>query len=146
MARRVVVTGLGVVSSLGHDVESVWRRVLDGQSGITSIPKFDASRHASQVAGEVLDFESACHVEPRDAAFMDEFIAFATCAAQQALDDSGQLSTPLCRRRIGVSVGSAMGGLNLITSQDRVLQKSGPRRISPLFIPFILPDAASGYI
>ncbi len=146
MARRVVVTGLGVVSPLGHDVKNVWQRITAGESGIRHITKFDASRHASQIAGEVLDFDAECHVEPRDAALMDDFIAFAACAARAALVDSGLLESGLDRRRIGVSIGSAMGGLNLITAQDRVLQKSGPRRISPLFIPFILPDAASGYV
>jgi 3-oxoacyl-[acyl-carrier-protein] synthase II len=146
VARCVVVTGLGVVSSLGHEVDGVWRRVLGGESGIARITKFDAARHASQVAGEVLDFDAQRYVEPREAAFMDEFTAFAACAAKQALDDSGLLSTPLCRKRIGVSIGSAMGGFRLITDTDRLLQKSGPRRISPLFIPFILPDAASGYV
>ncbi len=145
-ARRVVVTGMGLVSPLGHDLETVWGRILGGESGIRRISKFDASRHASQVAGEVHDFDAEKHVEPRDAAFMDSFIAYAAAAARSALDDSRLLESGLCRRRIGVSIGSAMGGMNLILQQNAVLHAQSPRRISPLFIPFILPDAASGYV
>ena len=146
MARRVVVTGMGLVSPLGHEVESVWQRVLNGESGITAISKFDASLHASQVAGEVADFCAEEWVEPRDAAFMDSFIAYAAAASRKALDASGLLQSGCNRARVGVSVGSAMGGLNLICQQHTVLKTHSPRRISPLFIPFILPDAASGYI
>ncbi len=144
--RRVVITGMGLVSPLGHEVEPVWKRVLNGESGIRRISKFDASRHASQVAGEVHDFNAELHVEPRDAAFMDPFIAYAAAAARAALDDSGLLDSPLCRRRTGVSIGSAMGGINLILKQNTVLHTQSPRRVSPLFVPFILPDAASGYV
>jgi 3-oxoacyl-[acyl-carrier-protein] synthase II len=144
--RRVVVTGMGLVSPLGHELEPVWKRITNGESGIRGISKFDASRHASQVAGEVHDFDAQQHVEPRDAALMDPFIAYAASAARSALDDSGILERGLCRRRIGVSIGSAMGGMNLILKQNAVLQTQSPRRISPLFIPFILPDAASGYV
>jgi len=145
-ARRVVVTGMGVVSPLGHQVERVWKRILAGESGIRRISKFDATRHASQVAGEVHDFDAELHVEPRDAAFMDPFIAYAAAAARAALDESGLLGSGLCRRRIGTSIGSAMGGMNLILKQNAVLQNQSPRRVSPLVIPFILPDAASGYV
>ena len=145
-ARRVVVTGMGLVSPLGHEVERVWQRILNGESGIRRISKFDASRHASKVAGEIHNFDAEQHVEPRDAALMDSFIAYAAAAARAALDDSHLLSSPLCRRRTGVSIGSAMGGMNLILNQHQVLQKQSPRRISPLFVPFVLPDAASGYV
>ena len=137
---------MGMVSPLGHEVEKVWQRVLNGESGIKAISKFDASRHASRVAGEVGDFCSEDWVEPRDAAFMDSFIAYGAAASRVALNDSGLLESGLDRSRIGVSVGSAMGGLNLICQQHTVLNDHSPRRISPLFIPFILPDAASGYV
>lgn len=145
-ARRVVVTGMGLVSPLGHQVEAVWKRIVNGESGIRSISKFDAAKHASQVAGEVHDFDAELHVEPRDAAFMDSFIAYAAAAARAALDDSRLLESPLSRNRTGVSIGSAMGGMNLILKEHKVLQNGSPRRVSPLFIPFILPDAASGYV
>lgn len=146
MSRRVAITGMGLVSPLGHEVESVWQHALRGESGISAITKFDASRHASRVAGEVQGFHAEQWVEPRDAGLMDEFIAYAAAASRTALDASGILQSEVERSRIGVSIGSAMGGLNLICRQHTVLQAHSPRRISPLFIPFILPDAASGYV
>jgi 3-oxoacyl-[acyl-carrier-protein] synthase II len=146
MARRVVVTGMGLLCSLGDGVEQVWQKILGGESGIARITKFDASHHTSQIAGEVHNFDSKSWVVPREAGLMDQFIPYGAYAARKALDDSGLLESPLCRTQIGVSVSSAIGGLSLISRQDRVLQQSGPRRVSPLFIPFMLPDAASGYI
>lgn len=146
MANRVAITGMGLVSPLGHEVETVWRRVLNGESGIGPITKFDASRLAARIAGEVRDFEPEQWVEPRDAAFMDLFVAYGAAAARIALDDSQLLQSGLNHDQIGVNVGSAMGGLDMITRQTLVLQQKSPRHIPALFIPFILPDSASNYI
>ena len=143
---RVAITGLGAVSPLGHDVEKVWQRVLNGESGIERIGRFDASRLASQIAGEVRDFEPEQWVEARDVAFMDRFITFGAAAAQMALDDSALLTSDLSRDRIGVNVASAMGGFETIARQAMVLEHKTPRHIPALFIPFILPDSASNAI
>jgi 3-oxoacyl-[acyl-carrier-protein] synthase II len=145
-SRRVVITGLGLVSPLGNEVEAVWQRLLAGESGIGPITRFDASRLTSRIAGEVRNFEPHKWVEPRDVAWMDDFIAYGAAAAKCALDDSGLLESSLGRDKIGVNVSSAMGGLGMISRQAQVLQQKTPRHVPALFIPFILPDSAGNYI
>ena len=146
MSRRVAITGMGLVSPLGNFVDEAWARLLNGESGIARISRFDASAFATQIAGEVRNFSAENWVEPREAPFMSEFIAYARAAAQMALDESGLLETILDRTRVGVNVGSAVGGMELISRQTLVLQQKTPRHIPALFVPFCLPDAASNSI
>ncbi len=151
--RRVVVTGLGVVSPLGMGVGVNWRRLVAGESGISRISGFEASDLACQVAGQVPrgtgveEFDVNRHIEPKDQKKMDNFIHFAMAAADEAMADSGCApSTDEERERIGVMIGSGIGGLNEIYETSVVLYDKGPRRVSPFFIPRSLINLASGQV
>lgn len=143
--RRVVVTGLGAVTPLGNDVDSTWSSACAGQSGIDSISKFDASDYSTQIAGEVKNFEPKDWVEGREARLMDPFIPFACAAAGMAIEDAG-LDEGINRERIGVSIGSSVGGYTFLCAQHKALLEKGPRLTSPMLIPYIIPDMASGYV
>ena len=152
--RRIVVTGMGVVSPLGIGVRHVWRRLLAGDSGITSIQSFDASGLACQIAGHVPVGETAngdYHVDDwvdrKDQRKMDPFIAFAIAAAEEAIKDSGWVATDdESRERTGVLIGSGIGGLPGISETSVTLHDRGPRRVSPFFIPANLINLASGHV
>ncbi len=144
--RRVVVTGSGMLSPLGHDVPSTWRRLIAGESGITSITGFDASRIASRVAGEVKDFDPVEHLDKRAARRMDPYAQFAVFAARQALTDAGLEITPQAALRTGAVVGSGVGGLLTFQEQTRVLLAKGPERVNPLFIPMMIPNMAAAHV
>ena len=152
--RRIVVTGMGVVSPLGIGVRHVWRRLLAGDSGITSIQSFDASDLACQIAGHVPVGETAngdYHVDDwvnsKDQRKMDPFIAFAIAAAEEAIKDSGWVATDdESRERTGVLIGSGIGGLPGISETSVTLHERGPRRVSPFFIPANLINLASGHV
>lgn len=142
--RRVVVTGLGVVSPVGIGVPTSWANLVAGQSGITNITKFDASSFASQVAGEVKEFDVSQYLPPKDARRMDTFIQYGMVAAIEAVKDSGIEVTEENAERIGVSIGSGIGGLQLIEDTDKIYMESGPRKISPFFIPGTIINMISG--
>jgi len=152
--RRVVVTGLGLVTPLGSGVPHVWNRLINGDTGIAAIEKFDVSDLPSKIAGMVPRgdgatglFDSEAYVPKSDQRKMDEFIIYALAAAQQAVDDSGWHPTEeedLCRT--GVFVGSGIGGLQWIAAGERTMIEKGPRRISPFFIPAALINLASGHV
>ncbi|MBT5496312.1 MAG: beta-ketoacyl-ACP synthase II [Alphaproteobacteria bacterium] len=152
--RRIVVTGMGVVTPLGIGVSHVWRRLLAGDSGITSIQSFDASDLACQIAGHVPVGETAngdYHVDDwvnsKDQRKMDPFIAFAIAAAEEAIKDSGWVATDdESRERTGVLIGSGIGGLPGISETSVTLHERGPRRVSPFFIPANLINLASGHV
>jgi 3-oxoacyl-[acyl-carrier-protein] synthase II len=151
--RRVAVTGLGLVTPLGSGVESVWSRLLDGRSGIRRIEQFDVSDLPAKIAGIVPrgdgegEFRATDYVEAKELRRNDEFIIFAIGAATQALEDSGYApQDDEARERAGVMMGSGIGGLNAIAETTLVLEKNGPRRISPFFIPSALINLASGQI
>ena len=152
--RRIVVTGMGVVTPLGIGVSHVWRRLLAGDSGITSIQSFDASGLACKIAGHVPVGETAngdYHVEDwvnsKDQRKMDPFIAFAIAAAEEAIKDSGWVATDdESRERTGVLIGSGIGGLPGISETSVSLHERGPRRVSPFFIPANLINLASGHV
>jgi len=144
LARRVVVTGIGAVSPLALDAEGTWRGVLAGKSGIDKIRDFDASKYSVQIAGEVKGFEPERYMPPKDSRKMDRFIQYAMAAAAEAMEHS-KLPLPLIDpERVGVSVGSGIGGLRTIERQHSILLEKGPRRISPFFIPAIIINMASG--
>jgi len=142
--RRVVVTGLGLVTPVGIGVENAWRNLLEGVSGITQITHFDASAFASTVAGEVKDFNSTDFISAKDARRMDRFIQFGLAAGIEAVQDSGIEVTEENAERIGVSIGSGIGGMQFIEDTDALYQESGPRKISPFFIPGTIINMISG--
>jgi 3-oxoacyl-[acyl-carrier-protein] synthase II len=142
--RRVVVTGLGIISPVGNTVPEAWDAVLAGKSGITRVTRFDPSRLSSQIAGEVKDFEVTKYLSPKEARRMDRFIHFGMAAGVQAWKDSGNAVTPETAERFGINFGSGMGGLPLIEEMHNELLKSGPRRISPFFIPGTIINMIAG--
>jgi len=142
--RRVVVTGLGIVSPVGIGVANAWADIIAGKSGITRITKFDPSAFASQVAGEVKGFDVSQYLPAKDARRMDTFIQYGLAAGIEAVRDAGIEATEENAERIGVSIGSGIGGLQLIEDTDKVYQESGPRKISPFFIPGTIINMISG--
>jgi 3-oxoacyl-[acyl-carrier-protein] synthase II len=144
--RRVVVTGLGVISPIGNSVSEAWDRALAGTSGITRITRFDPSRLASQIAGEVKGFEVAPYMSPKEARRMDIFIQYGMAAGLQAWREAGLKVTPDNAERVGVNFGSGIGGLPLIESMHDELKASGPRRISPFFIPGSIINMTAGLL
>jgi 3-oxoacyl-[acyl-carrier-protein] synthase II len=142
--RRVVVTGLGIISPVGNTVPEAWDAVLAGKSGITRVTRFDPARLSSQIAGEVKDFEVSKYLSPKEARRMDRFIHFGMAAGLQAWKDSGNAVTPETAERYGINFGSGMGGLPLIEEMHNELLKSGPRRISPFFIPGTIINMIAG--
>ena len=146
MGRRVVVTGLGLVTPLGTGVEKTWKALCEGASGIDRISRFDPSNLETQCAGEVRDFDPEAFISKRDAKKMDLFIQYALASAVMAINDSGFAVTPENAQRVGVIVGVGIGGLPIIEKFHRVLLEEGPDRISPFFIPMIIGNMASGQI
>jgi 3-oxoacyl-[acyl-carrier-protein] synthase II len=145
--RRVVVTGIGCVSPLGNDADTTFQRLLEGQSGIGPITRFDAKDHNAQIAGEVRGFDVAQYVPSRKIAkHMDVFVRFAIAASDMAVKSSGLDLAASDRERVGVVVGTGVGGLQVIEAQQRVLLERGPRAISPFLIPMFLGNLAPGQI
>ncbi|HEY0563317.1 MAG TPA: beta-ketoacyl-ACP synthase II [Methylophilus sp.] len=142
--RRVVVTGLGVVSPVGIGTSTAWNNLVAGQSGITRITKFDASNFASQVAGEVKNFNVEDFIPAKDARRMDTFIQYGLAAGIEAFKDSGIEVTEQNAERIGVAIGSGIGGLGLIESTNDTYDEGGPRKVSPFFIPGTIINMISG--
>jgi 3-oxoacyl-[acyl-carrier-protein] synthase II len=142
--RRVVVTGLGIVCPIGNTVAEAWSSVLAGKSGIGRITHFDASPLSSQIAGEVKNFEVAAYLSPKEARRMDRFIHLGIAAGVQALRDSGLEVTQANATRIGVNIGSGIGGLPMIEETYNDVLKGGPRKISPFFIPSTIINMISG--
>jgi 3-oxoacyl-[acyl-carrier-protein] synthase II len=145
--RRVVVTGLGLITSLGLEVEAFWKRLLAGESGISRIQSFDVSAYTSQIAGEIKDFKPEAYIDKREARHMDRFAQMAVAAATQAVSDSGldlkNLPDPF---RAGAIVGSGIGGLAEFEAQHTRLIEKGPMRVSPFMIPKLMINAAAGHI
>ena len=142
--RRVVVTGLGVVSPVGNTVADAWGNVLAGRSGIGRVTRFDPSRLACQIAGEVKGFEVTQYLSAKEARRMDRFIHLGMAAGLQAWKDSGNAVAPETAERFGINFGSGIGGLPLIEEMHEELRKSGPRRISPFFIPGTIINMIAG--
>jgi 3-oxoacyl-[acyl-carrier-protein] synthase II len=142
--RRVVVTGIGIVCPVGNSVKEAWANIQAGTSGITRITRFDASPYASQIAGEVKNFDVATVLSPKEARRVDVFIHYGVAAAGEAIRDAGLEAHPKNAERIGVNVGSGMGGLPLIEETHRAMIEGGPRKISPFFIPGAIINMISG--
>lgn len=146
MQRRVVVTGVGLVASVGIGTEAVWQALKTGQSGIARITQFDPSEFTCQIAGEVKGFDPAAYIEKKEIKKMGRFIQLAIAATDFALSSAGFQVKPEDAEMTGVYIGSGIGGFEVIEREHKVLLEKGPSRISPFFIPATIINLASGYI
>ena len=144
MRRRVVVTGLGVISPVGNTVAEAWSNLVAGRSGITAVTRFDASTFPSRIAGEVKGFNVADYLPAKDARRMDTFIHYGMAAGIQAVRDAGLAEHPADAERIGVCIGSGIGGLPLIEETKSTYDAAGVRKISPFFVPGSIINMISG--
>ena len=146
--RKVVITGLGLVTPVGIGVTNSWKSIIEGQSGISNITNFDTnsfeSSFSSTIAGEVKDFDPKAYLNPKDARRMDTFIQYGLVAAFEAFNDSGLEVNESNAERIGTSIGSGIGGVNLIEQQAESLRVGGPRKISPFFVPGTIINMVAG--
>ena len=143
--RRVVVTGMGIISPVGNDVPTYWESLLSGKNGIGPITRIDTTDYKAKLAAEVKDFDPLQYMDKSEARKYDLCIQYALAAAQQAMDDSGIQGT-LPSERLGVYFGSGIGGINTVTSQLEVLNTKGPRRVSPFVIPMMISNMPAGMI
>ena len=143
MSRRVVVTGIGAVSPVGNDAQTMWKNMLDGVCGIEEITAFDTSDLKVHIAGTVKGFEPEKYFEKREAKKLDTYCQYALAAAQQAVDDSGILGK-IDENRFGVYIGAGIGGLNTFVNNTLGLDHGGPRKVSPFFIPMMIGNIATG--
>jgi 3-oxoacyl-[acyl-carrier-protein] synthase II len=144
--RRVVVTGLGIVSPIGIGVEENWSSAVAGRSGIARITRFDVSAYTTQIAGEVKGFEVDKYLSSKEARRFDVFIHYGLAAGIEAIKDAGLLDGNVNKERIGISIGSGIGGISMIEETHNVLLASGPRRVSPFFIPGSIINMISGQL
>ncbi len=146
MGRRVVVTGMGLLTALGNDLASTWEALLEGRSGVRRITRFDPEGFATQIAAEVKDFEPERWMEKKEARRQDLFTQFAVAAASMAVEDSGLELPGGDGDRVGVIIGSGIGGIRTHEVQNERYLEGGPSRISPFYIPMMIPDIASGVV
>ncbi|MCE5195222.1 MAG: beta-ketoacyl-ACP synthase II [Nitrospiraceae bacterium] len=144
--RRVVVTGVGLITPVGIGVEQSWHALLEGRSGIRKLTRFDASTFPTQIAGEVEGFNPEDYIEPKEVKKMDRFIHFAIAASSMAMKDSGLSITKSDAERAGVIIGSGIGGLPAIEHYHEIYLEKGQRRISPFFIPMLIINLAAGHV
>lgn len=142
--KRVVITGLGAVTPLGNTVESSWQGILAGRSGIAPLTCFDTEGFAVTFGGEIKNFDVSQYITPKEAKKMDTFIHYGIAAGTQALEDSGLEVNEQNAERIGVSIGTGIGGIGSIEKQHEILQTRGPRRVSPFFVPMAIVNMTSG--
>ena len=146
MKRRVVITGLGIVSPVGNDVATAWDNIVNGRSGIGRITRFDPSAFSAQIAGEIKDFDITQIISAKEARTMDTFIHYGIAAGLQAWKDSGLELTGDAAERAGSIIGSGIGGLQRIEETQTEYLERGPRRISPFFVPASLINLISGQL
>jgi 3-oxoacyl-[acyl-carrier-protein] synthase II len=147
MKRRVVITGMGVMTSLGHDLDTFWSNLMAGKSGVSAIDSFDVSDYPTRIAASIKDFNPEDYIDKKEARRMDRFVQFAVAASQLALKDASlNIGTDTDPERAGVYVGSGIGGLGTWEEQHKVLLEKGPKRVSPFFIPMMIANMASGQI
>lgn len=141
-----MVTGLGIVCPVGNSVDAAWASICEGRSGVGHITRFDASAFPSRIAGEVKGFDPSKYISAKEARRYDTFVHYGVAAAADAIADSGLVVTEDNAERIGVNIGSGIGGLPMIEDTDRVLAQSGPRKISPFFVPGTIINIISGIL
>ena len=146
MSRRVVVTGMGCLSPVGNNVKETWDSILAGKSGAAMITHFDASKHKTRFAAEVKGFDPAALLSTREARKMDRFTQFAAAVAMEALDQSGLKIDDSNRDRVGVVIGTGIGGIGTMMDQADVLRERGPDRVSPFLVPMMISDSAPGML
>lgn len=147
MKQRVVITGMGAITPIGSDLDTLWNNLISGKSGVSKVTAFDASELPTQIAAEVKDFNPEDYIDKRDARRMDRFVHFGLAAALKALQDAGlTVGTNADPERVGVIVGSGIGGLGTWEDQHTTLLEKGPKRVSPFFIPMMIANMASGHI
>ena len=142
--RRVVVTGLGMVTSIGHTVEDTWRNILAGVSGASTIDSFDVSAFSTQFSASVKDFDISAYLSPKEARKTDTFVQFGMAAGMQAMADAGLEVTEQNAPRIGCSIGSGIGGIGQIEKNAEIIRTAGPRKISPFFVPGSIINMIAG--
>ncbi len=146
MKRRVVITGAGVISSLGNSLETFWQSIKEGRCGIDHVTKFDTSQYPTKVAAEIRDFEPTDFIDKKEAKRMDVYTQYAMAAAKMAVQQAGFDLEKLDRERAGVIIGSGIGGIRTLEEQHMVMLEKGPGRVSPFFIPMMIANMASGRI
>lgn len=146
MARRVVVTGLGLICGVGNTSAEVWKNIVAGKSGVAKITHFDAGNYACQIAAEVKGFDPLNFIEKKEVKKMGRFIHLAMAAADEAMTMSGLKVTPENEARVGVHIGSGVGGFDVIEREHAALLAGGPRKISPFFIPAAIVNLAAGHV
>lgn len=144
--KRVVITGLGIISPLGNDVNTFWNHLIAGKSGVGNITHFDTTDYAVKIAAEVKDFDPLNYIDKKEARRMDRFVQFAVAAAKEALKHAELDMNKVDANRVGVYVGSGIGGLSTLENQHRVLMERGPRRVSPFFVPMMIANMSSGMV
>jgi len=146
MKRRVVVTGIGAVTPLGNDVQTTWEHILQGKSGIGPLTRVNSDDYPAKVAAEVKDFDISLYLDRKEARKMDRFTQYAIAAAKMAVDDAKLQITDENATRIGVWIGSGIGGMETFESQFEIFLNRGYRRVSPFFVPMMIPDMATGQV
>jgi len=146
MSRRVVVTGMGCISPVGNNVKETWDSILAGKSGAAMITHFDASKHKTRFAAEVKGFDPVTLFGAREARKMDRFTQFATAVAMESLEQAGLKIDESNRDRVGVLVGSGIGGIGSLLEQVEVMRERGPERVSPFLVPMMISDSAAGIL
>lgn len=144
--RRVVITGLGAVTPLGNDVESMWENILAGKSGIDFVTKVDKDKYPAKVAAEIKDFDPTEYMDKKDARKMDPFTQYAVAASKMAVKDAGLTIDDSNAHQVGVWIGSGIGGMQTWEEQHTKLLEKGPKRVSPFFVPMMIPDMAAGQV
>ncbi|SER94662.1 beta-ketoacyl-ACP synthase II [Salipaludibacillus aurantiacus] len=144
--KRVVITGAGAVSPLGNNIDITWNKLINGESGINRLTKFEEGQFPATVAAEVKDFDPSQFMDGKDARKMDRFTQFAVASAKMAVENAGLTIDDSNADRIGVWIGSGIGGMETYEKQFRLYEKRGYRRVSPFFVPMLIPDMASGQV
>ncbi len=146
MSKRVVITGMGVITSLGFDCNTFWESLTEGKSGISAITKFDANDFSTRVAAEITTFDPTEYIERKEAKRMDTYTHYALAAAKEAIESSELDLEKTDRNRMGVIIGSGIGGIETLITQHKILIEKGNKRVSPFFIPMMIANIASGRI
>ncbi|CAE6491720.1 unnamed protein product, partial [Rhizoctonia solani] len=148
MKQRVVVTGMGVMTSLGSELDTFWGNLMEGKSGVSQIEAFDVTEYPTRIAAEIKNFNPEDYgIDKKEARRMDRFVQFAVVASQNAVKDAGiGIGTDVDAERVGVMIGSGIGGLGTWEDQHNILLEKGPKRVSPFFIPMMIANMASGQV